>query len=266
MSGDLPGLNRFHRASSGSHSVPALTEPRPTDPDYGAVHPSIWLGFVPWILFAVLCRRDTLQAAVVVGLVGALLVSLPSVLAGRPKLLELGTVLFFVVFVLIVFAVDPGADDFLNRYGRAIATGGLALIAAVSLLIDRPFTEQYAREQVDPSLWESERFRRLNRQFTAAWALVFLLMACSHIVAGAIDTHRAETIFNWVIPIALIIAIVKYMAKERATSQTSPRQMYPLPVGVLWVNSSRHPRLTVLVDPSTNLVESVFVPTPNFCG
>jgi hypothetical protein len=204
-----------------------LTETRQGDADHGGVHPSIWLGFVPWILFAVLCRRDSLQAAVVVGLVGALLVSLPSVLAGRPKLLELGTVLFFVVFVLIVFAVDPGADDFLNRYGRAIATGGLALIAIVSLLIGKPFTEQYAREQVDPSLWSSDRFIQLNRRFTAGWALVFLAMACSHIVAGAIDTHRAETIFNWVIPIALIVAMVKYMAKARASPASSDGRRIP---------------------------------------
>jgi hypothetical protein len=173
------------------------------------------MGFVPWVLFAVLSRRDTLQAAVVVGLAGALVVSLPGILARRPKMLEIGTIVFFVIFVVVVFAVDPGADDFLNRYGRAIATAGLASIAALSLLIGKPFTEQYAREQVDPGLWKTDRFIDLNRHFTAAWALVFLVMACSHVVAGAIDTHRAETIFNWVIPIALIVAMVKYMARAR---------------------------------------------------
>lgn len=207
---DSPGLG------SSTDSLRDVNELQKGDTDHGGVHPSIWLGFVPWILFAVLCRRDTLQAAVVVGLGGALIVSAPSIRAGRPKILELGTVLFFVVFVLVVFAVDPGADDFLNRYGRAIATAGLALIAFVSLLIGKPFTEQYAREQVDPALWGTERFVQLNRRFTLGWALVFLAMACSHVVAGAIDTHRAETIFNWVIPIVLIVAMVKYMAKARA--------------------------------------------------
>jgi hypothetical protein len=188
------------------------------DDDLGGVHSNIWMGFVPWVLFAVLSRRDTLQAAVVVGLAGALVVSLPGILSRRPKMLEIGTIVFFVIFVVVVFAVDPGADDFLNRYGRAIATAGLASIAALSLLIGKPFTEQYAREQVDPGLWKTDRFIDLNRHFTAAWALVFLAMACSHVVAGAIDTHRAETIFNWVIPIALIVAMVKYMARAREGS------------------------------------------------
>jgi hypothetical protein len=193
-----------------------LNDARGDKVDHGGLHSSIWLGFVPWILFAVLTRRDTLQAAVVVGLVGALVVSAPGVLAGRPKILEIGTVAFFLVFVVVVFIVDPGADDFLNRYGRAIATAGLALIAAISLLIGRPFTEQYAREQVDPSLWRTARFAEVNRNFTIGWVLVFLTMAVSHVIAGAIDTHRAETIFNWVIPIGLVVAMVKYMAKVRS--------------------------------------------------
>jgi hypothetical protein len=200
-----------------------LTESRREGADHGGVHPSIWLAFVPWILFAVLTRRDTLQAAVVVGLAAAVLIGLPSVLAGRPKILELGTVLFFAIFVVVVLIVDPGADDFLSRYGRAIATAGLAAIAALSVLIGRPFTEQYAREQVDPSLWGSERFKDLNRRFTLGWALVFAVMACSHVVAGAIDTHRAETIFNWIIPIALIVAMVRYMASAREEGTGSAR-------------------------------------------
>jgi hypothetical protein len=50
--------------------------------DRSGVHPSIWLGFVPWILFAVICRRDTLQAAVVSGLVAALVISAPIATGG----------------------------------------------------------------------------------------------------------------------------------------------------------------------------------------
>jgi hypothetical protein len=45
----------------------------------------------------------------------------------------------------------------------------------------------------------------------------------------------------------------------------SPRRMYPLPVGLLWVNGSNHPKFSVLVDPENNLVESIAIPSPNFC-
>jgi hypothetical protein len=45
----------------------------------------------------------------------------------------------------------------------------------------------------------------------------------------------------------------------------SPQKMYPLPVGLLWVNGYRHPKLSFLVNPSTYRVESIAVPSPNFC-
>jgi hypothetical protein len=45
----------------------------------------------------------------------------------------------------------------------------------------------------------------------------------------------------------------------------SPRQAYPLQVGILWVNGSTHPKLTFLVDPSTHLIEAIAVPAPSFC-
>lgn len=45
----------------------------------------------------------------------------------------------------------------------------------------------------------------------------------------------------------------------------SPRQMYPLPLGLLEINRSSHPSLAFVVDPATRLVESVAVPSPNLC-
>lgn len=186
------------------------------DPEREGAHSTIWLAFVPWLVFAVISRRDTPEAAIVVGLLAAVAVAIPGFRAGRPKILELGTIAFFVAFGVVILAADPGSHGFLPRYARAIAAAGLALIAFGSLALGSPFTEQYAREQVDRSRWDSPIFRSLNRRFTALWGGVFLVMACSHVVAGAIDTRRAETIFNWVIPIALVVFAVKYMQKARA--------------------------------------------------
>jgi hypothetical protein len=57
---------------------------------------------------------------------------------------------------------------------------------------------------------------------------VFLLMIPSHILAGAIDTHRAETFFNWVVPIVLVV-----FAKQtaRLTAGADDRQPAATPAG-----------------------------------
>jgi hypothetical protein len=44
------------------------------------------------------------------------------------------------------------------------------------------------------------------------WAVVFAAMVPAHVIAGAIDTHRANLIFNWAIPVALIMWAAKRTA------------------------------------------------------
>ena len=69
-----------------------------------------------------------------------------------------------------------------------------------------PFTERYARESVPRQFWSSPRFKQINRQLTTMWALVFATMVPAHVIAGAIDTHRANLVFNWAIPVVLMWA------------------------------------------------------------
>jgi hypothetical protein len=168
----------------------------------------IWLAFVPWVLFSLITQHDTLKAAAVTALIASVVIAAPSVAAGRPKMLELGAVVAFVGFTVVAFIADPSATAWLARYARAIAALLLALIAFSSLLFV-PFTEQYARESVPRQFWSTPRFKQINRQLTLLWGCVFLVMMVSHVIAGAIDTRRGNTIFNWVVPIILIIWAVK---------------------------------------------------------
>jgi hypothetical protein len=177
----------------------------------------IYVALLPWVLFSLITQHDTLKAAAVVALIAAVGIVGPSLLRGRPKLLELGAVLAFAGFTVAAFRVDPSTGEWIARYARAIATGGLAVIAFGSLLFT-PFTEQYARESVPRELWSSSRFKEINRRLTTMWAWVFVTMVPCHVIAGAIDTRRANTIFNWVIPVVLIV----WAAKRTAASASNP--------------------------------------------
>jgi hypothetical protein len=121
-------------------------------------------------------------------------------------------------FSVVAFLADASTAAWLARYARAFAAALLALIAFGSLLMT-PFTEQYARESVPRQLWSSPRFTAVNRQLTIMWAFVFTAMVPSHVIAGALDTRRANTIFNWVIPIILIV----WAAKRTAAVSDSER-------------------------------------------
>jgi MFS family permease len=190
-------------STTDSSSEPGRSRPAEHGPGTG-----IYLAFVPWILFSLITQHDTLKAAAVVALIAAVLIAAPAALAGRPRMLEIGAVVAFVGFTIVAFIADPSTTHWVARYARAIAALLLALIAFSSLLFV-PFTEQYARESVPRQFWSTPRFKHVNRQLTVMWGCVFLAMMVSHIAAGAIDTRRGNTIFNWVIPIILIIWAVK---------------------------------------------------------
>jgi hypothetical protein len=171
----------------------------------------IYMAFVPWVLFTLITQHDSLRAAAIAALGAAVVIALPSVTAGRPKVLELGAVLAFAGFTVVAFTADPAISAWVARYARAIAAGVLAVISFGSLL-RTPFTEQYARESVPRRFWPSPRFKEINRRLTLMWAWVFVAMIPSHLIAGAINTHRANTIFNWVVPVVLIVWAAKRTA------------------------------------------------------
>jgi hypothetical protein len=168
----------------------------------------IYVAFVPWILFTLITQHDSLKAAAIAALAAAVVIAFPSLAAGRPKLLELGAVVAFAGFAVVAFSADPATGAWVARYARAIAASVLALISFGSLLLT-PFTEQYARDSVPREFWSSPRFKAINRQLTLMWAWVFVAMIPSHVIAGVIDTRRANTVFNWVIPVVLIVWAAK---------------------------------------------------------
>ena len=57
----------------------------------------------------------------------------------------------------------------------------LLLIVLASMVVRRPFTLQYAREQVAPEFWSSPEFTRTNYIITAVWMLAFFVMVMAEL-------------------------------------------------------------------------------------
>jgi uncharacterized membrane protein len=174
----------------------------------GAGGKGIYIALIPWIVFTVLVAHSSLKLGSFAALAAAVVIAVPGVLKGRPKLLEVGAVVTFVGFVVVAFLADASVAHWVSRYARGIAALILSLISFGSLLFV-PFTEQYAREQVPEEYWGSPRFKQLNRKLTTLWACVFAAMVPFHVIAGAIDTKPGNIVFNWLIPLALVFWAIK---------------------------------------------------------
>jgi hypothetical protein len=184
----------------------------------------IFVALVPWIVFTVLAAHSTLKLGSLVALAAAVVIAVPGVRAGRPKVLELGAVVTFIGFVVVAFVADAATAHWVARYARGIAALILSLISFASLL-RVPFTEEYAREQVPERYWGSPEFKRINRRLTTLWACVFAAMVPFHVIAGAVDTRAGNVVFNWAIPLGLVLWAVK---QSSAASDTTAGPVQPV--------------------------------------
>jgi hypothetical protein len=147
---------------------------------FGARAMGILLAFAPFIVFAIADRL----IGPTEGLIAAALISLALLLRdwvtpGRaPKVLEIGTAILFGGMALYQGLAIPSWSVIAVRL---CVDSGLLLIVLFSLAVGRPFTLQYAREQVPKDLWSSPEFVRTNYMITAVWALAFLVMVIAEL-------------------------------------------------------------------------------------
>ena len=140
----------------------------------------ILLAFTPFIAFAVVDRLSGPTEGLVAGAVVSAALLLRDLLQGRTaKVLEVGTAVLFGGLALYALLGRPSW----SVIGvRLVVDTGLLLIVLASLAMRRPFTLQYAREQVAPELWNAPEFVRTNYVITAVWALAFAVMVVAELV------------------------------------------------------------------------------------
>jgi hypothetical protein len=205
---------------------------------------NLFISFLPWVAFTVLATRHGAHGAVAACVVATALSIWFAVRdsrasrTGRVKLIDATGIATFGVMTLIAALGSPSVQDHVIDFGRGGATFVLGVVMLGSVLFV-PFTEQYARDSVPQEYWHSPVFRAVNRRISAAWGAAVLVMAIGHVAAGAIDPASAPTsgarpidlLFNWVIPVLLVLWAIKYTKKvSAATGSVTPTPVRPASV------------------------------------
>ncbi|MFF5805109.1 hypothetical protein [Streptomyces sp. NPDC012746] len=199
---------------------------------------SPFIGMSPWIVFSLLVGPGRFEWAVG----AALAISLGLVVAtrlvtpgGSLKILEVADVVFFAALAVVGALASAGTLRWLETYAGEVSNLALTAIAFGSMAVRRPFTLQYAREQVDPALWNTPAFLRTNYMITGVWGLAFLVAA----IAGAygdLVLHNPDNIWTgWIIQVLAIVGALRFTAwypdvvRARARGDAHP----PRPAGLL---------------------------------
>jgi hypothetical protein len=133
------------------------------------------------------------------------------------KILEVGSLALFGLLTVYTPAARP---EWTVATVRLAVDAGLLAIVVISLAIGRPFTIQYAREQVAEQFWATPRFMAVNRAISSVWGAAFAVMVLADIAA-----EYVAAIPIWVDVAASVAAFVGAVAFTRLYPARVRRQV-----------------------------------------
>ena len=171
-----------------------------------------YLGFLPWIVFAVVARGSLEGVAwgAVAAVCTAGAIAIVSARNRSVKELEIFSLALFLGVGRRRSVESARPAGLPAAIPQRSGGGGARLLRGGRPLAFQPFTEQYARELVQRKYWNTHRFNRAERRAHAdVGGRCSSAIAGSQITAGVIETRLGATIFNWVLPVGLIVLGVR---------------------------------------------------------
>jgi hypothetical protein len=181
----------------------------------------IW-SFAPWGVFLTAVRLGGVYWGASAGALVAIVVLTRALSRRKAHLFDYVGVAFFVGMLSLLAGIHPSNIGTWGRYAQAVAHGSLCVIVFASVLINRPFTEPYAREQAPKEIWSSPAFHALNRKISTVWGFAFLLGTLSMILAGSTDSR--QFLLRVIVPFGALGAAYAYSHREGAAAADSHRE------------------------------------------
>jgi hypothetical protein len=171
----------------------------------------IW-SFAPWMAFLMGVRVGNVYWGAGIGALFAIVVLARALSRHSAHLFDYVGVVYFIGMLALLAALQPSDIGTWGRYAQAVAHGSLCVIVFGSVLINRPFTEAYARASVPKEYWGSSQFHAFNRRISALWGVAFFVGTLSMILAGATDSR--QILLRVIVPFGALAAAFTYSHRE----------------------------------------------------
>jgi hypothetical protein len=178
----------------------------------------IW-SFAPWMVFLTGVRVSNVYGGAGAGAVVAIVVLARALSLNKAHLFDYVGVVYFVGLLALLAGLHPSDLGTWGRYAQPVAHGSLCVIVFASVLVNRPFTEAYAKEQAPKAIWGTPGFRALNRKISIVWGFAFLLGTLSMVLAGSTDSR--QFLLRVIVPFGALGAAYTYSHREGAAAAAS---------------------------------------------
>jgi hypothetical protein len=168
-------------------------------------------GIAPWVLMSVLSSPGRFVQAVCFALGLALLTMWLGHRRGISiHALDVFGATFFVALAVVGVMASHGVISWMELWAGELTNVALALFVVTTIVIRRPFTLPYAKEQAPEEYWNSALFIRINYLISAVWAGAFIFAAAVGFVGDAV-LHDANNFWTgWVLQLAAIFFAISF--------------------------------------------------------
>ena len=126
--------------------------------------------FLPWLIFFILSAVNHAWVGAFAAVICYIVVYGKKV--SHLKVLDRMSTLFFLGSAFIMLFLSP---IWYVKNLEYFSNGFLALFIFYTLLIQKPFTIEYAKESTPPSKWTTAEFYKINNTVSLVWFLYFSL-------------------------------------------------------------------------------------------
>ena len=174
----------------------------------GTARPPVvtYLGFVAWVVYAIISARGDWTVAACAGLLIMLAIVAAEHGRNSVRIIDCTSLGFFALALATLFTAG---EQVFRHYQVVLAWGIFALVTWVTMVIGFPFTIQYTRERQPRESLAGPLFRRLNVRLTMLWAIIFtfdtglaiLTLGGSHSLILVVIIPGASMLFGYVFSI-----------------------------------------------------------------
>ena len=144
-------------------------------------------------------------AAVAAGIASLGVVIINSKRGKSVKILQVAMLVFFIILSIFAIFLDLERHWLWVRIGSSLF---FAIAALISILIKKPLTLQYAREQVPKEKWNTPEFIQTN--YAVSWTWFFVFIAYLIIPALRLCGFNISKVFGAVFAVTIALAALKF--------------------------------------------------------
>ena len=159
-------------------------------------------GFLPWLVYIFGSAGNHWGVATAGGMIMCLVYL--SVLSRQAtiKLMDWTTLAFFVTASILTIGLH---SNVLATYTVMIIWSFFAVAGWASVILGRPFTAAYAREEQPPEVWDLPIFHRINWIMTLFWCGLFSVNVGFGVIAVMVGGNLGRLVPGFLIPTGLLI-------------------------------------------------------------